>query len=277
MQSLRRAALVAVLVTVGVGISAGPAQAGTGRGPEGQVLTVTPSAGLSRAGTTVTVKGSGYDVAKGIYVAFCVDNGAGAMPTPCGGGADTTGSLGASHWISSKPPSYAEGLTVPYGPGGTFQVRLKVPTAIGSVDCTTRRCVVASRADHTRTSDRSQDVRVPITFAAAAAAPAPTRSSAAPAGATGSGTGTGGVGRAPASGPAAPPAGSAPAAAPPGAPVAGSAAAPQATASTADLQVSRVSAASGTGRWWSVALVVLALGVVALLGLRWRRQRRATR
>ncbi|TDB88244.1 hypothetical protein E1091_15350, partial [Micromonospora fluostatini] len=106
MRTLRRAVLPATLITLSVFVGAAPAQAGTARGPEGQQLTATPSTGVSRSGATVTVSGRGYDTAKGIYVAFCVDNGAGQAPGPCGGGADMSGSLGASHWISSNPPAY---------------------------------------------------------------------------------------------------------------------------------------------------------------------------
>ncbi|WP_329009115.1 hypothetical protein OG271_24035 [Micromonospora rifamycinica] len=276
MRARRRAVLTATLITVGVGVLPTPAHAGTGRGAAGQTLTVTPSAGIGRNGATVTVTGSGYDVTKGIYVAFCVDNGAGAAPTPCGGGADTTGSTGASHWISSNPPSYGEGLAVPYGTGGTFRVSLTVGTRIGDVDCTVRRCVVASRADHTRTADRSQDVRVPVTFAAAAA-PAPTRTPATAAPAT-----TGGAART--TPPAAAPTGAA------GTPTGGTPASATATAvapaGTGDpaapadagdqAQVTRVSAASDTGRWWLAVLVVPVLGAVLLAGLRRRRHRRST-
>ncbi|MFI7437445.1 hypothetical protein [Micromonospora haikouensis] len=279
MRSLRRAVLAATLITLGVAAGAVPAHAGTGRGAGGQALTVTPSGGVARSGASVTVSGTGYDVTKGIYVAYCVDNGAGAAPSPCGGGADTTGSTGstgASHWISSNPPSYGEGLAVPYGAGGSFRVTLTVGTRIGDVDCTVRRCVVATRADHTRPADRSQDVRVPITFAAAAT---PARTSAAPA-TTGT-AGTGGAG--PAARTTAPPAATTAAApvtvapagsAAPAATGAGAVAAPGGTADPA-AQVTRVSAASGTGGWWLAALVLPLLGLTLLAGLRRRRRKAA--
>ncbi|MEU8373089.1 hypothetical protein AB0C22_08175 [Micromonospora sp. NPDC048894] len=277
MRALRRAVLTAALITVGVGLLPMSAHAGTGRGATGQTLTVTPSAGVGRNGATVTVTGSGYDVTKGIYVAFCVDNGAGVAPSPCGGGADTTGSTGASHWISSNPPSYGEGLAVPYGTGGSFRVSLTVATRIGDVDCTVRRCVVASRTDHTRTADRSQDVRVPITFAAA---PTPARTTAAAPATTGVGGGTGrttppaaaptgGAAAPTGAGPAATADGSVPAGAGGGTDQAGR------VGQTDQAQVTRVSAASDTGRWWLAVLVVPVLGVALLAGLR-RRRRRAT-
>ncbi|MFG1803733.1 hypothetical protein ACGFI4_26685 [Micromonospora carbonacea] len=276
MRALRRAVLTAALITLGVAAGAAPAHAGTGRGSGGQALTVTPSGGVARSGASVTVSGTGYDVTKGIYVAYCVDNGAGVAPSPCGGGADTTGSTGASHWISSNPPSYGEGLAKPYGAGGSFRVTLTVGTRIGDVDCTVRRCVVATRADHTRPADRSQDVRVPITFAAAAT---PARSSAAPA--TTGAAGPGGAGpTARTTTTAAPPA--ATAAAPVTAAPAGSAAsAPTGTGGAAAAgtdpaaQVTRVSAASGIGGWWLAALALPLLGLMLLAGLRRRRRRAA--
>ncbi|MBC9005275.1 neocarzinostatin apoprotein domain-containing protein, partial [Micromonospora aurantiaca (nom. illeg.)] len=169
MRARRRTILTTVLLTAAAVVATpAPAHAGTATGSGGQKLTVTPSTDLSRSGATVSVSGRGYDVDKGIYVAYCVDNGPGVAATPCGGGADTTGSLGASQWISSNPPAYAEGLPKPYGPGGSFSVTVKVTPTIGDVDCTVRRCAVVTRADHTRASDRSQDVRVPVTFAAGA-------------------------------------------------------------------------------------------------------------
>ncbi|MFG1780089.1 hypothetical protein ACGFIG_27115 [Micromonospora sp. NPDC049048] len=273
MRTQRHVFLAAALVALGVVAAPPPAYAGTGRGPEGQTLSVTPSTGLARSGATVTVTGRGYDVTKGIYVAYCVDNGAGAVASPCGGGADTTGSLGASHWISSNPPSYGEGLAVPYGTGGSFRVTLRVTPTIGDVDCTTRRCAVVTRTDHSRAADRSQDVRVPTTFASAA--PAPTSPRPPTSGATA-------TGRAPSAsagtpGAAAPAATTAPPAAPAGAPVAVAAgdAAPTAAAPS-ELAISRVSTATGSGRGWTAGLLVLALSATALLGLRaWRRRGRA--
>ncbi|WP_405096963.1 hypothetical protein [Micromonospora sp. NBC_01412] len=278
MRARRHALLAATLITLGVVAAPPPAHAGTGRGVGGQTLTVTPSTGLGSSGATVTVSGRGYDITKGIYVAFCVDNGAGAVPSPCGGGADTTGELGASHWISSNPPSYGEGLAVPYGAGGTFRATLRVTPTIGAVDCVTRRCAVVTRADHTRAADRSQDVRVPVTFARAAAStlatPRATSTGAAAPGRTASGA-TGASTAPPAT--AATRAGPA---TPAGTPVAGTPAAdgaPGAGAGATELAVSRVSAASGVGRGWALALLILAVAATVLLVLRRRRRRGVAR
>ncbi|GAA0439862.1 hypothetical protein Aca07nite_48390 [Actinoplanes capillaceus] len=223
-------------------------------------LSVSQTRGLDRAGETVTVTGRGYDVTKGIYIAFCLDNGPGVLPSPCGGGADTSGGSGASVWVSSNPPSYAEGLTIPYGKGGSFTVSLRVTRMIGDVDCAVRGCAVVTRNDHTRTADRSQDVRIPIRFAAAAGGtlttPAPTgtvRTTAKP------GTKQ--------SAPVGPPTGRLATAAPPAATTA-------VALRAAEPALSRTSNATPLGHWWAIgsAFLVgaLAAGVIGRIRRRGR-------
>ncbi|WJK32285.1 hypothetical protein [Solwaraspora sp. WMMA2065] len=277
-------ATAATAAVLAAPLLASPAHADTSAtGSGGQRLTVSDSTGISRSGATVTVTGTGYDTDKGIYVGFCVDNGAGALPTPCGGGVDTSGGSGSSHWISSNPPSYGEGLAVPYGDGGSFQVRVPLTARIGDVDCTVRTCSVVTRADHTRTSDRSQDVRVPISFAAAAApaltsaAPAagsPDRTTAPPAPATGDAAGP-----ADTDGTAGDVSSSAPTAGAATGQPTDDAGGPTAVAVTGTdptgLAVTRVSTVGPAGRWWSSTLILLALGVLALAGLSAVRRRRS--
>jgi len=139
-------------------------------------LTVSQAADV-QPGQTVTVSGSGFDPEKGVYVALCVVPPTNLPPSPCGGGQDRAGTGGYSEWVSSNPPSYARGLTVPYGLGGTFTVTLTLaPNMPGGLDCYSVRCAIYTRADHTRSQDRSLDVGIPVTFAAAApttAAPPP--------------------------------------------------------------------------------------------------------
>lgn len=127
------------------------------------VLTAEPTEALPGR-TTVSVTGQGFDPRTGIYVAYCVEPDPGQPPTPCGGGADMSGTSGSSHWISSDPPDYGRDLAAPFGPDGSFTVRLRVSPRIGAVDCRATPCVIATRADHTRSSDRSADVFVPVTF-----------------------------------------------------------------------------------------------------------------
>ncbi|MBK6762188.1 MAG: hypothetical protein IPG68_02405 [Micrococcales bacterium] len=152
---------LAVLGLAGCG-SAGaqPAVTASASGPTVQVA---PGAVLTGP-ATLAVTGRGFDERKGIYVAFCVQPPAGEPPSPCGGGVDTTGESGASAWVSSDPPPYGAGLAVPYGPGGSFDVQIRATAHIGDVDCREMVCGVAARADHTRTTDRTQDVFIPITF-----------------------------------------------------------------------------------------------------------------
>jgi hypothetical protein len=146
----------------------------------GPVLTVSKSQGLDPSGETVTVSGSCFDEHKGIYVAFCVVPPPGSPPSPCGGGVATEGSGGLSHWISSNPPPYAVGLTTPYGPGGSFTVTLRPSVMLNpDVDCRVVQCAIATRNDHTRSSDRGQDGIVPVSFAAVPP-PAPEASPASP-------------------------------------------------------------------------------------------------
>lgn len=131
-----------------------------------RTLAVSQAADLDPDGATLTVTGSGYDETKGVYVAFCVVPAPDQTPSPCGGGVTMTGGTGASQWFSSHPPSYGAGLAVPYGPGGTFTTTLTVAAAIGGgIDCRAVACAVVTRNDHTRGSDRSQDLLVPVTFA----------------------------------------------------------------------------------------------------------------
>ncbi|KPI17690.1 hypothetical protein OK074_1711 [Actinobacteria bacterium OK074] len=141
-----------------------PSGTRTGTGGAGQKLTVTPVNNLATEGQTLTVTGSGYDTDKGIYVALCVDNGDGELPTPCVGGVDMTGTSHSSAWISSNPPDYGAELAVPYGEGGTFEVELTVDAKDEYTDCSESTCVLATRTDHTLSGDRSQDVKVPVSF-----------------------------------------------------------------------------------------------------------------
>lgn len=172
----RLATALGVVLATGSSLSlAGTAAAASATGPEGQTITVSKVDGLGPAGETITVHGEGYDLTKGIYVVVCVNNGAGQQPTPCLGGADMEGGGGASAWISSNPPSYGEGLATPFeevGGKGSFDVQLSVAAGDEFTDCldpaqAPNGCVVGTRADHTRTADRSADVLLPITFASA--------------------------------------------------------------------------------------------------------------
>ncbi|HEX7132442.1 MAG TPA: hypothetical protein VF228_07700 [Iamia sp.] len=149
-------------------VSADGLQASDGQ----RTLRASQTQGLSPAGQQVGVAGSGYDESKGIYVAFCVVTPPTTAPSPCGGGIDQTGATGASAWVSSNPPDYGEGLATPYGPGGSFSVNITVtPVIADGFDCRRIQCAIVSRNDHQRTADRTQDIFIPVTFAAGDAPP----------------------------------------------------------------------------------------------------------
>ncbi len=164
------ALLLGVLaLVIALGATAAPASASASPS-----ATASATSDLDPDGQQVSVSGSGFDPTKGVYVALCVDQGAGALATPCIGGIDTSGSASSSAWVSSNPPAYGEGLATPYGPGGTFDVTIQVSAADQFADCPDPAsapdgCVLFVRADHTRAGDRSQDVRIPVTWASGAA------------------------------------------------------------------------------------------------------------
>lgn len=141
------------------------------RTPGTPALTVSRTSGLDPSGEKVTVTGTGYDTSKGVYVALCDTANASSTqaPSPCIGGVDMEGEGGASVWVSSNPPPYGEGLATPYTGGGTdggFTVELTVKGSDEHTDCLSAAtdCAVVTRNDHTRSSDRGQDVFVPVTF-----------------------------------------------------------------------------------------------------------------
>ena len=117
-----------------------------------------------KPGETIIVSGKGFDTTVGIYVEMCQVVPAGTLPSVCGGGVNMSGSGAASFWISSNPPSYGKNLAIPFKAGGSFKVGLKVQPLIGKIDCRKVQCAIYVRADHTRTQDRTHDMKLPITF-----------------------------------------------------------------------------------------------------------------
>ena len=126
-------------------------------------LTVSQTTNLNPNGTSVTVRGSGYDITKGVYVIVCTQAAPGPQST-CVGGINIDGSSPSSVWVSSNPPSYAIGLTTAFQPDGSFNITLLAVAKSGDLDCTLVKCGVVTRSDHLRYTDRTQDVFVPITF-----------------------------------------------------------------------------------------------------------------
>ena len=126
-------------------------------------LSVSQTSGLDPAGTRITVRGTGYDVTKGVYVIVC-NQAAWTEARRCIGGVNIDGSSPVSEWVSTNPPAYAKGLTVPFASDGSFSVTLLARAIGDAIDCTKEKCGVVTFADHTRRDDRSQDVFVAITF-----------------------------------------------------------------------------------------------------------------
>ena len=126
-------------------------------------LTVSQTTNLNPNGTSVTVRGSGYDITKGVYVIVCTQAAPGPQST-CVGGINIDGSSPSSVWVSSNPPSYAIGLTTEFQPDGSFNIAVLAVAKSGDLDCILVKCGVVTRSDHLRYTDRTQDVFVPITF-----------------------------------------------------------------------------------------------------------------
>jgi len=129
-------------------------------------LVVSQTSGLDPKGTLVTISGTGFDITKGVYVFVCNQVKWDANRR-CVGGVNLDGSSPLSQWISSNPPAYAKGLTIPYMPNGSFVVPLLVRAVDETtklIDCSIEQCGVVAFADHTRRDDRSQDVFVSISF-----------------------------------------------------------------------------------------------------------------
>jgi hypothetical protein len=149
----------APLKTVATTVLTATTLASTGR-PK---LSVSQTTNLNPNGTSVTVRGTGYDITKGVYVIVCTQAAPGPQST-CVGGVNIDGSSASSVWINSQPPSYGVGLALAFQPDGSFNVVLSVVAKSGDLDCTVVKCGVVTRSDHLRYTDRTQDVFVPITF-----------------------------------------------------------------------------------------------------------------
>jgi hypothetical protein len=112
----------------------------------------------------VKVVGRSFDETVGIYLAYCVVPKKGLAPSPCGGGVNKAGIGEASHWISSNPPPYGEGLAVPFQPGGRFTELVAITRKIGKFDCRKVKCAITVRSDHLHEGDRSHDIYIPVTI-----------------------------------------------------------------------------------------------------------------
>jgi len=128
-------------------------------------------------GQQLVVSGTGYDAARGIYVAICkIPKDATVKPGPCLGGVPEqeeqqveagTVQYAPSNWINDDwawrlfgARSYDDAST------GTFTAYLLVgEPKDDKLDCTVDACGIFTRNDHTALNDRVQDLYVPVSFA----------------------------------------------------------------------------------------------------------------
>ncbi len=85
----------------------------------------------------------------GVYLQQCLEPASGARPTEC--------NAQTQLWITNAR-------------GGSFtpnsSITMKLVAKFGAVDCTTQKCGIFARYDHTASADTSEDQFLPITFAA---------------------------------------------------------------------------------------------------------------
>ena len=131
-------------------------------------LTVDPAGGLTAAGATLRVAGSGFDTSTGIYVAIChADGKAPARLNDCVGGAIPNGNTSKS-WahISDRPAAPGGSPVAAWGTGGSFSVRLSLPasnSASDGLDCSKVPCAVYTAPD--QGSGTAEDLSVPLVYA----------------------------------------------------------------------------------------------------------------
>ncbi|RJQ78212.1 hypothetical protein D5S17_13610 [Pseudonocardiaceae bacterium YIM PH 21723] len=136
-------------------------------------LSASKTKNLNPDGETITVNGSGYDVRTGIYLAICKKPASSAdRPTPCIGGADTSGKSNKSRWITNNK-DFNPPLVTRFNDDGSFSVTIDASASYGSTDCRKVECVLATYTDHYDFADRSNDVLIPVTFKQNASDPDP--------------------------------------------------------------------------------------------------------
>ena len=132
--------------------------------------------GAIEPGQRITVLGSGFNSGIGIYLAICgIPANPEDKPGPCLGGIPQGATEGtvdksalSSAWITNDW-AWRAFATHRYGDEGSFEVTLTVPDpTVDGFDCRTSRCAISTRADHTATKDRVQDMLLPVWYAKSA-------------------------------------------------------------------------------------------------------------
>ncbi len=132
---------------------------------QGLTMTVNPTTKLAPSGATVRVTGSGFATTGILYVAVCAAGAAPGDMTGCIGGAipEANATTGWGEVTANGHPTTAGPVAAKWGRGGSFDLTLVLPDAIGSaVDCVSGPCSLVTRSANN--TDRSQDLSVPLTF-----------------------------------------------------------------------------------------------------------------
>lgn len=128
-------------------------------------------------GDRFVVSGTGFDPARGIYVAICaIPDDPTTKPGPCLGGVPSQEAeesqegaiqFAPSNWINDDWAWKLFGArSYDDRDSGTFTAYLEVPaTSDENVDCREVACAVYTRNDHTASNDRVQDLYLPLGFA----------------------------------------------------------------------------------------------------------------
>lgn len=128
---------------------------------------------LPASGGQTVVEGVGYNTAQGIFLEFCAIPSTvtvgdpttyTALPTFCLPGHATKD--GSSRRITNTATG-TPGITIPYGPGGSFHTtldNLRPQLPSGDICDVTVQCAVITRGDFTATKDRSYDQYIPVHF-----------------------------------------------------------------------------------------------------------------
>jgi hypothetical protein len=146
-----------------------------------QIVAVEPGGTVDTSalvpGDRFVVSGTGYDPARGIYVAICaIPDDPSTKPGPCLGGVpaqeaveveEGTIQFAPSNWINDAWAWRLVGArSFDDRDTGTFTAYLEVPeTSDDKVDCREVACALYTRNDHTAAADRVQDLFIPLGFA----------------------------------------------------------------------------------------------------------------
>lgn len=152
----------------------------TAQGDDGRIRSLsvktedgaTPDLSSLHAGDKLIVTGDGYNSGIGIYVSICKIPAAGEKPSPCLGGmtdgGESSGDVdwSASTWVNNDWAWQMFGARAwDDNQAGSFTAYLLVSEADdGNLNCRVDECAIFTRADHTASGDRIQDIYLPVKF-----------------------------------------------------------------------------------------------------------------